>query len=447
AWGYFAGPAAISGSTLAFTIQASVPISGGIAYNFEIYAASPYAPAPTPPPGPSNAFTLVGTQTQTFTYKYGYPSPQPSAIIDTAVTENVIVTPTTLPSPGKGAGNDVHVAETDVVGSLQTVSTTGDAYTYTNGNDVLLVGSDEIVPSVGGNAQSTQETTIYGTPQIVDETSGSSGSWTNSPAATLTWEYGDGHSETRTIAADGSYSEKGYAQAANGSGLTAIDLIESATGAGSYSGPFLGYQAVAFAFPAPAGTPPFIDSTLSIDGKAAKPYVKIPAWYTGNPDPTLYTESDSSKEVSAPPAFCNVPTGSSLTDVQQLVTRLDTIIGYEESSERDVYADATGPVCVRFSDTLENYYDWNGDTQYFFVPSFTGKPISEVVTAESLAFPAPSVSANRRSHALVADPALADEAIAGASARFQAKMEATRRALLERLVRYFASKPVQGGVR
>jgi hypothetical protein len=391
----------------------------------------PPTTGPTTEPSPLN---LIGTQTQDFTYYYGFPSPEPPSKITTQIAQKITVAPTALASPfPPGSANDVHVDETDNLDGLQTISLTGDSFTATSSGNVLLYGSIENTPATG-NGQSTIDTLVYAAPQIVDKSpETNNAAWTNKPGAQLTEVYGDGHSENRTIADDGTYAEIGYAQSPDGAGYIPIHLTELASGAGSYDGPFFGLSNLDNDINAPSGNPPTISATYQIRGKATKPLFTIPAWFST--PPKLFAEADSILTGVKLPAGCNHAVNSApVNEVIHNVTGLDTIIGYTERSERDSYAESGAVVCVVFSDTLENFYDWNGDTPPTLIVyvSKNKKKISEVVTTELLTLPASvTASAQGRREPRGVAGAIPAFAVGALQDRFNAKIETTKRAILQ----------------
>ncbi len=440
----FAGPAAISGDTLSFTTANTWSVPGGVPETLELYALSAFAPQPTPPPPPSSEYTLTGKEVQLYTYTYGYPSPQPPTTVDTSVLQNVTVRPSATSLPGHPNVADVHVNETDST-ALQTINAVGDAYVGLAGANLVMYQLSGSVPPEG-SAQGTDVLETYDTPQIIDS---ASSSWTNQPGGKLVETYTDGHSYTRVIANDGSYRETGYAQAPDGSGYTKIALQENADGSGSYGGPFAGYPSVIFAFAQPAGSPAAIDMTLSIDGAPPSPYATIPAWFTDSPP--LYSQTNTVASNVTVPSQCG--TGKA-TAVTQSITRIDTVIGYTEKSIRTTYRSSYGATgvtdCIQFTDVLGNYYNWNGDTPYFFYYSPNAEPISAVVTGELLTLaPAPIGSSMHRAIAGGISDTVSAELTAAAQSRFAAKMAAVRRHYVRRLIKYLASGHylVKGSVR
>jgi hypothetical protein len=387
---------------------------------------------PTPTPAP---VSLAGTETQAFTYDFGYPSPQPPYMQTTTIAQTVTVAATALASPFPGgAANDVHVAETDTIDQLQTIQLTVDSYTATSSNNVLLYGSVVNTPASGGgqptNGQATTVQLVYAAPQIIDQTPQNNGAtWTNKPGAQLTENYSDGHSEDRTYANNGTYSEVGTAQAPNGSGYVPVHLSIDGSGAGIYSGPFFGAASVSFEFAAPAGSPKTISGTIKVNKRPRQALFKIPAWFANQP--VFFTEADSIRTNVAQPKGC--PFASAINDVRQKITRLDTMIGYVEQSQRDTYEASGAVICVAFTDTLQNYYDWNGDTTSFpLYVTENAKKISQVVTNELISVVgAPSGATARRSHG-ARGAYIPPAAVAALQARFDAKMNATKRELFNK---------------
>jgi len=413
---------------LRFALAGLVALSASLAACSSGTSCGFGCPVTTPTAQP---LSLSGTQTQDFTYYYGYPTTEPPSTITTAISQTVTVSATALASPfPAGTANDVRVAETDTIDGLQSIPFTTDAYEDTSGTNVVLYGSASDTPA-SGDAQSTLETLVYDTPRIVDQSPQTNGAtWTNKPGATLNEVYGDGHSNNRVIADDGSYREVGYAQSPSGAGYIPVDLFEDASGAGEYSGPFFGQQNIDNVFDAPAGNPATITATFNVKGGAKGTIFTIPAWYASNP--TLYSESNAIVTGATLPKGC--ASASPVNEVRQKFNRLDTIIGYTERGETDSYESNGTVVCVVYSDTLVNYYDWNGDTTARTIPyaSPKGKKISQVITSELItqSGAGASASAHRARGARVAGiPAIALGAL---QERFNAKIAATKRKLLEK---------------
>jgi hypothetical protein len=389
-------------------------------------------PVNTPTPTPS--LSLAGTQTQAFKYYYGNPTVQPPVTITTTIAQTVTVAPTSLASPFPGGtANDVHISEKDVIDGLQEIDSTSDSYTANSGSNVLLYGSVENTDA-SSNGQASAIQLVYAAPQIVDKTPETGGAtWTNQPGAQLGETYSDGHVENRTIANDGTYAETGTAQSVFGTGYIQTSLTELASAAGTYFGPFYNnpyYPSTRFTWsigPPSAGK---VTIAYKIYGQLpVTPYVTLPQWFPAKP--VFFTESDSIRSGVTPPPACGA--SGTANDVVQTIERLDTVIGYTESQRRDTYTQSGAAVCVAFSDTLNNYYDWNGDTVHSVDVSLNKKKLSQVLTTEILSSAtAPSVGANalHRSHGLRGASVIPMAAVAALAERFNAKIEATKRAIL-----------------
>jgi hypothetical protein len=335
----------------------------------------------TPPPGPpvptpAPLYEYAGSITQRYAYDYGYPSPQPPTTIRTRIRDKVSVLSATGSGLPAGARN-VHVLERAAT-RLQTTDTVSDSYVSAQEPELLLYGSkSQLEAPLGG--QSTETVTTYSKPQILAK---QSGRWTNSPAAKIDESFSDGHHQNRTIAANGTYVEKGTTFALNGK-VAPIEILEEASGAGSYTGPFVGCPPnTSWMFTAA----PSITLTL-----VSKPRERgcelgatpIPDWY--RVPPTFYSERDTVKSDVTMPSQCGGLAGTAATYVRRTVSSLDTVIGYVESTDVSAYSNAQGvPLCLLLDDDISNYYDWQGDQVAFFAFTPNGDAVSTIDTQESL---------------------------------------------------------------
>lgn len=375
-------------------------------------------PSAAPPPTPVPAYHYVGKMTQTYTYLYGYPSPEPPNTTTTTIKDVVTVSPTAGPGLPSGA-NVVHVDETDTT-PLQTSRTVTDAYVDTSSTQALLYGSVSLLKAAQGG-QTTHTTTSYVTPQILSR---KQGTWTNSPAGSVDEKYSDGHYQDRTIAANGTYDEKGTALALNGK-MVVTQIREKPSGAGNYTGPFVGCPPdTSWVFtPAPSISVKLVSNPPSSGCELGA--TTIPDWYPSAP--TLYTEHDSVTSGKVMPAGCGASQGKRARLTERSMVRLDTIIGYTERTDMSVFGPLSGPpVCVILADEIDNYYDWQGDQIAFFAFTDKGKPVSTIVTNESLA--GSSLSGGAAAGA-------ADAIAAGAQTHFTAKLDAVRARLRDAMIR------------
>jgi hypothetical protein len=381
-------------------------------------------PSPTPLPSAAPAEHYAGTQTQTFSYLYGYPSPEPPNTITTTIKGVVTVSPTTGPGLPSGT-NDVHVKETDTT-PLQSSTTVSDAYVHTRATEVVLYGSvSELKAPQGG--QSTHTTTSYVTPQTLSR---SHGTWTNSPAGSIDEKYSDGHYQDRTIAANGSYDEKGTAFSLSGI-MVGTEILEQSTGAGGYTGPFEGCPPkTSFEFSAA----PTISVTLV--SKPPEPgceqaSTSIPDWYPTAP--TLYQEQDRVKNNVVMPSECGASAGQRARLTERSTAQLDTIIGYREHTDVSVFGPLEGPpACIVLADDIDNYYDWQGDQIAFFDFTDNGHPVSTILTDEAVVFKSSSSDG-------------AEAIVAAAQTHFGATLDAVRARLRDSMIRRFVTRPTNAG--
>jgi hypothetical protein len=377
-------------------------------------------PSPTPLPTSGPAYRYAGKMTQTYAYFYGYPSPEPPTTIRTKVQDAVTLSPATQYYLPAGT-QDVHVNETDAT-VLQSTVTVTDAYVNTTSSKRVLYGSISEVKAAR-SAQSGHTTTTYVTPQILSE---SHGAWTNSPAASIDEKFADGHYQDRTIEADGTYHEKGSTYALNGK-LAGIEIDERSTGAGNYAGPFLGCPpATSWVFSASPHITVTLYSTVSYCELAATP---IPKWYL--PSPTFYLERDRVEGSVTMPAECGSQAGKPARLTDRTISKLDTIIGYDEYTELSVFGSLSGaPVCIVLRDRIDNYYDWQADTPYTLLFTGNAKPVSTILTDQALVL----VSGPSKGAAAVS-PQAATAVAAGAQAHLFATLDIVRARLRDAMMR------------
>ncbi len=363
---------------------------------------------------------------QNYTYRYRSPSTQPPLEITTKVDQEVSMAGGQAPKGYPvGSNQIVRIRERDET-KLSTNSSTTVAYVASEPSEDLLYASSTQIDGAAG-AQSSTSTTKYASPRVVSRSGAAE--WSNSPARTIDETFSDGHREDRTVAGDGTYVERGTA--VDYAGLLApTTLRDMSTGVGFYAGPFLACPPdTAFEFSAPSGTPPRILLTTKSSATSCglTPF-RFPASFVGNP--TFYTESDTSKQTTVP-SSCGTPKQHA-NDVRSTTIFLDTVIGYVERSQSDVYTAPQGTVCVVYSDTMLIYYDWQGDTPATLYLSTNAKPIASVVTQETLVVP-------NRGAAL---PAIA---VGVLERHFVASLEPQRERLRSAMIRQLTN--VQGGVR
>jgi hypothetical protein len=299
--------------------------------------------------------------------------------VKTHVVQRVSIVSGRAPKGFPAGSNQIaSIIETDRT-KLETHSSTTIAYMQHQSPQDLLYGSSTRIAAPGG-AQSSTSTTIYSVPRIVAKPPGEK--WTNSAARRVDEHYSDGHDENRAYAADGTYVEKGTAFDSNGK-LAPTALEDRSSGAGSYSGPFLGCPPdTTFVLTAPSGKPPAISLGLTSPDKYCSVSAgSFPAWFAVNP--VFYEETDSSTQTSVP-SSCSASQGRPATDIRSQIHFLDTVVGYFEVTQSDSYAISGSIACVTYSDTMSIYYDYQGDTPYTVLTPRKAKPIATTVTQETL---------------------------------------------------------------
>lgn len=411
-WNVLLGPGSISGNTISFAAQALAPpltLQTGDTYVFALVATTSVVTPPPPTIAPNTAATYTGTKTVNYAFNmdFDYPTPGPSATAPPAQTlsysVNASVSIGTAQFPGTTTAQliDEHIAETDA-GSLANTSYTTDSWVSlapaTSGYNEQLYGQTVQEPS---SANLPVITTLYNTPQTVDQLPETSGaSWTNSPQSTVMYSYASGDSGTRTVAADGSYTDNEQMGPSSSGG--AVALTENPDGSGSIAGPYFGggiIDSVDFSAPLPAPSPgatPALNVTINYDPFVQQNYGYPPSavvsddvWYpyTSGQAPMLYSETDlvtTGVKVRDLPAGCTAVPYASVNDVQRTITSLDTVIGDIDKTTVHTYDVGGFPVCLSTHDVLGFAYDQQGNTPSFLLIGDTAD-LEVITTDETLA--------------------------------------------------------------
>jgi hypothetical protein len=393
-WNVILGPGTLSGNTISFAAtQLTTPLTlaAGDTYVFALVASSSAAESPSP------AIAYTGTKTINFEYgyAYGYPTPgatatAPPATLSYTVTSNVSIGASPYPTASPSATLfDEHVAESDA-GTLSTTTYATDSWVGVASSSspwlLQLYGTTQQEPS---SDVEPVITTLYGTPQTSDQYPAQNGaSWTNSPAAAIAYAYSDGDSGTRTVNADGSYVDN-ESLLAGGAGGTAT-LTENSDGSGSMVGPWYGggiVNSMDFSAPIPSPSPATVDVSINYSTFAQNQYgfpatqtLGVPQWYAL----PLYTESDTATTIASFPSACasNALKLTNGTDVKRVITTVDTVVGYVETTTFNSYEYDGQPVCITSTDVVDYAYDEQNNTPYFI--DVSGGSIEVVTTTESL---------------------------------------------------------------
>lgn len=413
-WSVLDGPATANGTILTFASQSLAPpvtLKAGDTYVFALVTVTAAVATPTPPVTQSASYS--GTKSVNFTYGFNFAYPQPSPTgsappVTLNYTVNTTVSAGASPFPGPSTSGllDQHVAETDST-NLETTTYSTDSYLTNTGGAINLFGMQQLEPS---SANQPLISTVYGTPQTLDqlpETNG--GSWSNSPAATVSYAYASNDAGTRTIGANGTYAD---AEVMNGAKAS---MTENSDGSGTITGPFFGggfIDSIVMSAPTPApnaSTPPLLTVTLNFDpfaqtnfGYPPNQVIYDPVWYpyTAGSPLTFYSEQDTvTTGVSLSTTKCAATQYTSANDVRRTITVLDTVLGDVETTQLDSYNVNGIPVCLVTNDVLNYAYDIQGNTPYLIYIG-TSLGLQVVTTNEVLSLQNAPASQGRQSAAV-----------------------------------------------
>ncbi len=398
-WNVLAGPGSETTTTISFPAQSVIPpltLQTGDTYLFALVISSTsVTQAPT---------TFQGTKSVNYTYGFAFDYPQPTSTappttLNYAVTENVSVGSSPFPGTANVSTMDEHVAETDTQ-DLSNATYATDQWVGVSPNsgsvDAALYASQQ---SETSSANMPTFTTLYSTPQVLDEYPETVGaSWTNSPAAKTSYSYANGDSGTRTTNADGTYNDVETLL-----GFAPVTISDNADGSASIVGPFFSGQVASLTFSAPSPGPSGSVVNIAINFPPASPQpapitFSDQLWYPT--PPAFYQEKDGVLAAASFPTGCTNALGTSGNDVQRSVTTLDTAIGFMETTTFDTYTVGGVPVCMVTNDTLSYAYDMQGNTPFFILYGPLG--VETVTTTETLALQASAgttTAAMTRAHA------------------------------------------------
>lgn len=358
------------------------------------------------PSNAGNTFTFSGTVNEADAFAYPAPTLPPTNVTAN-VTQNVAVSATANPY-GSGSVSDFNVVETDAY-PTQTYKTTTDYYYQQPAADFELLGYSAV------DDQGNTTAVHYGTAQTVDQLPETQGAaWSNSPAMTLSQVFAGQETASRTVNADGTYTDREdvYSGTGGGTNYPAMQIVLSDAADGSsslqytynYTGTTRTYTSLTYTWsvsapsvpsPAPSATPgaaqlnvyESVSRVVSTPAPSPAPVYQfsMPQWY----QLPFYTETDKNLGSATIPSSCAVPAafGTTAMQLEQQVNSLDTALGSTESRKTDTYVVmGFGPVCVQVSDLTQAYYDFQNDTGFNFYYSPTPmetSTVSETLTLES----------------------------------------------------------------
>jgi hypothetical protein len=400
-------------------------------------------PGPAPAPGSyrpavnGDAYGYAGTLTTSFlrgaltTPPTPSPNPTFGQTTTAAVAQNVSVSGATF---DKIAGlYDFSTSETDTE-PLKTSTSKLDAYfAYVASGATTLV---ELVGTTQTTSDGVVLQTLEGTGNgLVDVLPETTGAILPANDAALTTNETDpgGEATTRTVHADGSYSET--SSFADGSTATAV---ENSDGSADYSFPLLGISSAGanttFAVgPVTASSPgPVIPITVTIPaaisgtGSTDVVNLPIPVWYPQSP-PVLSKETYVDDGPATLPTACAVPAAlaSPARELTQTIVRVDTIFGELETWQNTTYTVAgVGVACVVLSDSVAQYYDFSGQTSTLIEVSST--PQQTTTVAETLGLTSATLAASGAARSTLSATAARSAAAQAAVAGFRALVERSR---------------------
>jgi len=281
------------------------------------------------------------------------------------------------------AAVDLHTTETDTSPLATTVLGT-DAWVEDEAfGSASILALDAQTQTEPSSANEPVTTTIYAAPQTIDEYPETNGaSWSNSPAAT-TVSSSLGGSDTRTVAANGTYTDLEQVGNTGSSGATApLALQENSDGSGTMSGYILNGALSQITFSAPsAASPSMIDIAFTgADAILWGGSQADPTWYAT--PAAFYKEADTVATGVSLPSWCRTSYGAVGDDVKRTIETLDTVVGYEETTTFDSFVIGAIPVCLGTTDVVDYAYLMQGDTPTLF--TFGSLGLGTQITTETL---------------------------------------------------------------
>jgi len=390
-------------------------------------------PSPMPSVSPSPAFHPAGigdtfdfTGTETQTVVRFVPTPTPPA----QTTNLTITQDTTVQAAGCTGAADFHTIETDAA-TNQTITTTSD-----NCFQIPSNGTGSVVETGFSSTDSNGVNIMValgsgnGIIDMIPESAGQN--WTNNAAETFNETNPDGSTTSRTVNADGSYTESDTGVA----GTTTVTENAGLTGGNENAptgGSVFGCEAsTTFAVSAPSGgNIPVTISPVGCPNPTPTPIAfTVTDWYTLN---TLANDMIKDTGPQPIPAGCaNASFGSTGNELAELKQRLDTVLGFTDTENiRTWVVFGFGPVCVQLQDTFTLYYDFTGQQQNGI---YSSTPQQTTTATETLGLQSETLHAVARQplstsraseHAFAARVALAEASID--RLRSQLRMKQVRR--------------------
>jgi hypothetical protein len=404
----------------------------------------------THPLANGDAVTLAGTLAQTIVRPLPAPSATPPVFSSNATIAIATTTTTGATFNGAAGLSDLHSVEQDTTQSPAiTTTTTTDAYEslVPNGSAFDVVTPGSAGTDSNGKSFSTVLGTGNGLLDILPETNGAT--FSNDAAATYSETDADGQTILRTTNADGTYSETdSYPDGTTQTVAVNADLSGSLTG-------FRGLAGINVTVAAPTtATPSTIAYSLSQPGPTptSTPTVQTLSVNTWYPTTTLASDVYTTTLAQTIPTACAVPAGAGTTAVAlaETVRRLDPVLGtFENRTTTSFLAPSYGLVCVQIADTLDDYYDYSGQSSSLIAVSST--PIQTTSIVETVGLKSATIggatklsTAVKTNSAAVAPSAAASfglRPLAIARVSFERVVQRAYRERFDRLHRVLRSSP------
>jgi len=327
--------------TVAVTVNSTLPNSAGDTESFAGTIVETIA-RPQPVQDAKQSHRAPDATQPTYTYNY-------TVAISTVKSEGKTF-------EGEGGENETKSVETDTQQSPVVAYTiTTDEYgTFSTANqllDILTKGS-----SASDSNGADYLTHINDGNGIIDVLPESNQTWTDTAQDTYSETDPDGTTITRTDNQDGSYAEREKFSDPSLSNQV-IDVNSDLSG----SIEELNGENTSVSVGSPSGGEIAYD--LTVDGTTHD--FQVGDWY---PSTTLASDTSVESLGVTIPTACNVPSvvGTTATKIDETYERLDPVLGtYEKRVYTNFLAKSYGLVCATIGETLDDYYDYSGQSPNF----------------------------------------------------------------------------------
>ncbi len=332
-------------------------------------------------PGASgDSFTFTGTisSTQQLTAS---PTTAPQVTSGTVTVTTNVTADTAVSASNDQAQSTSTEVDKYALQTITTTTNTVNQFALTSPFNVSVVSTDAV------DSNGAEYVNTYGAGNglldVLPETAGSFGPNT----AALVYQENDpaNYTRTRTINANGSYTEDGYDPFGDEQIVTTNSDLSASYDASQYD-----YRT--FSFTKPTGSPAMI--TIGYEYNDGNPNdtqtasFPIMSWIpTGTTQPSVETDVDDG--ATPFPSGCAVPAkyGTNGNKIVQSITRVDPALGNYETEVITTYVvPIFGPACIVMTDNVNTYYDYTAQYGYGLYYSAAGfsRPVETTNTTETL---------------------------------------------------------------